>query len=119
MAQGPLPACHVTAAVTLKGSLADELRHPPPPLARPPPAGLLFGKCSLGQWIMRDAFGPQGGIIIKIQAIMQELLKEGKNKGRKKCKFLSNCWSVRPFGNQIMLQIHYKHEFKEKLSFIS
>lgn len=94
MAQGPLPTCHMTAAVTLKGCLADELRHPP---TRPPPAGLLFGKCSLGQRIMRDAFGPQGGMIIKIQAIMQELLKEGKNKGRKKCKFLSNCWSMRPF----------------------
>lgn len=41
MAQGPLPTCHVTAAVTLKGCLADELRHPPRPTAptHPPTSG--------------------------------------------------------------------------------
>jgi len=55
MAQEAPLADHMTIVMTLKGSFLNTLR---PRLL----AALLFGKCSLGHWIMSDAFGPEAGI---------------------------------------------------------
>lgn len=97
MAQGALLAYHMTIVMTLKGSFLNKIR--PLPLAES-----LFGKCSLGQCIICDAFGLQAGIKKYVDTSPNRLCKSwqaGKNKTKKwqTNKFPYCCWSITLLGN--------------------